>query len=187
MSNDVQVVDDDEEMALSEAMAMRRAAHQPLCNAEAKIRPAFVTRAARKVAALEAKDETAEIAGLMEEAEKEQRHAYMQRVRDELRSQRAADSARRVAPLQNEMPTRTKQEIDKEKELTQIKNSYLGVKKKKKKAMKISEKFRFSFDWGPEEVRHRPAACKHLSSQIFIPPSSSSSGYECRSQPSLRE
>jgi ATP-dependent RNA helicase DDX23/PRP28 len=37
--------------------------------------------------------------------------------------------------------------VDKDKMNEEVRNSYLGVKKKKKKVLKISEKFRFSFDW----------------------------------------
>ena len=38
-------------------------------------------------------------------------------------------------------------QVDKDKMNEEVRNSYLGVKKKKKKVLKISEKFRFSFDW----------------------------------------
>ena len=69
----------------------------------------------------------------------------VQRVREDLRTQRDAETSKRSKKVDT-APALTKQEIDKEKELTQIKNAYLGVKKKKKKVMKISEKFRFSFD-----------------------------------------
>ena len=41
-------------------------------------------------------------------------------------------------------------EIDKDKMNEEVRNSYLGVKKKKK-VLKISEKFRFSFDWHADE------------------------------------
>lgn len=53
--------------------------------------------------------------------------------------------------MEKKEEAKTKEEIAREKELQQIKNAYLGVKKEKKKAAKISEKFRFAFDWGAEE------------------------------------
>jgi ATP-dependent RNA helicase DDX23/PRP28 len=46
---------------------------------------------------------------------------------------------------------RNKEEVAKEKELQQIRESYLGVKKQKKRSSKISDKFRFTFDWGADE------------------------------------
>ena len=85
----------------------------------------------------------------MDEAEKEQRHAYMQKVRESIQE------SRNKRPTQSSRPERevpkTKEEIDKDKMNEEVRNSYLGVKKKKKKVLKISEKVRFSFDWHADE------------------------------------
>jgi ATP-dependent RNA helicase DDX23/PRP28 len=118
-------------------------------------KPVFMTKAMREEARLTVVEEEKELQSLMEEAERAQRQEYMQKVRDSLREQREQErSARtsmtaRLAERKGEI--KSKEELDREKELQQIKNSYLGVKKQKKKHMKISEKFRFAFDWGAEE------------------------------------
>ncbi|KAH9327893.1 hypothetical protein KI387_000001, partial [Taxus chinensis] len=46
-------------------------------------------------------------------------------------------------------------EREKEKELEAIKEQYLGTKKPKKRVIKPSEKFRFSFDWENTEDTSR--------------------------------
>ena len=58
---------------------------------------------------------------------------------------------RRAFVVVGQAERKSKEEEDREKEMTQIKNAYLGVKKGKKKVAKISEKFRFSFDWANDE------------------------------------
>ena len=163
-------LDEEERLALEAALAKRRE-RQPMSIEELaerqqaeSARPVFLTRAEREAQQAAIDEEQTEIDALMEEAEREQRQAYMQRVREELRETRARggergsergserDRAAGVASARSkeEVP-KTKDEVDKEKELEAIKNSYLGVKRKKKKALKISEKFRFSFDWAAEE------------------------------------
>ena len=134
-------------MSLEEKMAER-------LNAAELDKPVFMTREMREVAEKEENDEEDEIQQLMQEAEREQRQHYMQKVRDAIREQRQNERGSRTiayAPAKPQEPVLTKEEEDKQKEMQQIKNAYLGVKKKKKKVMKISEKFRFSFDWGADE------------------------------------
>eukprot|EP00965_Chrysotila_dentata_P236060 6201120-Pleurochrysis_carterae.AAC.3 len=136
-----------QQASLEEKMAERK-------HAATLDRPIYMTKREREAAELEAKKEEEEIQQLMDEAERAQRQEYMQKVRDALREQRERERSNRSAlplPKKEEQP-KTKEELDREKELQQIKNAYLGVRKKKKKVMKISEKFRFSFDWGAEEV-----------------------------------
>merc|ERR1712138_187749 len=91
----------------------------------------------------------------MQEAEREQRQNYMQKVREEMREKREKAHQRPEVAKEKEKEApkvpMSKEDVDKEKELQAIKDSYLGVKKKKKKVLKISEKFRFSFDWNNEE------------------------------------
>jgi ATP-dependent RNA helicase DDX23/PRP28 len=144
-------------------------------------KPVFLTREQREALAKEEEEEKEEIAQLMDEAEKEQRHVYMQKVRDSIREARTSSTGSRER--EREAP-KSKEEVDKEKEIEEIRNSlpargtssrprpgvataptvcrpivssapvvrsYLGVKKKKKKVLKISEKFRFSFDWHADE------------------------------------
>jgi len=135
-----------QQASLEEKMAERK-------HAATLDRPIYMTKREREAAELEAKKEEEEIQQLMDEAERAQRQEYMQKVRDALREQRERERSNRSAlplPKKEEQP-KTKEELDREKELQQIKNAYLGVRKKKKKVMKISEKFRFSFDWGAEE------------------------------------
>jgi len=127
-------------------------------------KPVFLTKAQREALSSQEEQEQEEISLLMDEAEKEQRQAYMQKVREALREQREKGGPSRPVALggsssgggagasssSREAP-KSKEEVDKEKELEAIRNSYLGVKKKKKKVLKISEKFRFSFDWAADE------------------------------------
>jgi len=159
----------DEEMDEEELEALRqrdqRRKAQPISLQEkvaqqqlaaGKGKPTFMTKAMREEAASAVEEEEKELEGLMEEAERAQRQEYMQKVRDALRGQREQERSSRGsgpprAPIERREAPKSKQELDREKELQQIKNSYLGVKRVKKKQMKISEKFRFAFDWGAEE------------------------------------
>ena len=128
-------------------------------------RPVFMSKAQREAAAAEVEAEAAELDELMQEAERAQRQEYMAKVRDELREQRetvrrnaygggggpSSAAAGASSSSAKAEPPKSKEEEDREKEMTQIKNAYLGVKKGKKKVAKISEKFRFSFDWANDE------------------------------------
>ena len=160
-------LDPEERRALEEALARRRET-QPLsvdqmraqrdAEAAAADRPVFVSKEKREAIAAEIEAEEAEISSLMEEAEREQRQAYMQKVREELRTARTGTGAAERRPSAREAVVRphahagmSKEDVDKEKELQAIKDSYLGVKKRKKRTQKISEKFRFSFDWAADE------------------------------------
>ena len=134
-------------MSLEEKLAQQR-------QAAAEDKPVFMTKSERERLEAEQHREDEEMQELVDEAERAQRQEYMQKVRDALRDQRQQERSQRgyVAPRkkQEEAP-KSKEELDKEKELQEIKNAYLGVKKQKKKVLKISEKFRFSFDWGADE------------------------------------
>ena len=164
---------DDERAALEEAIA-RRKAQQPM-SVEEKMaeqaerlnsnRPTFMTRSQREAAAAEIEAEEAEIRELEEEAEREERQRYMQRVREDVRRNNEkmsrSTAATRLLPSGKVVAVgaaaaapaapKSKEEQAKEKELVQIKNAYLGVRKEKKKPPKISEKFRFAFDWNADE------------------------------------
>jgi ATP-dependent RNA helicase DDX23/PRP28 len=168
-------LDEEERAALQEALAKRKTGRQPASledklaekrTADLASRPVFVTREQRQQLEEEEKAEEAEITALMEEAEREQREAYMHRVREDLRDQRhleressrGGSEARAGAAVGSKakredraVEPQSKEEIDKEKEMLAIKDSYLGVKKKKKKVVKMSEKFRFTFDWAADE------------------------------------
>ena len=92
-------LDEEERQALEEALARRKRAAQPMSIADkvsaqreaalAQDRPVFVSRAQREAVKAEIESEQAEIEALMDEAEREQRDAYMQRVRDEVRHSRS--------------------------------------------------------------------------------------------------
>ena len=112
-------------------------------------KPVFLSRAQREAMTRDEDQEKEEITQLMDEAEKEQRHAYMQKVRESIQEGRNKRPAQSSRP-EREVP-KTKEEVDKDKMNEEVRNSYLGVKKKKKKVLKISEKFRFSFDWHADE------------------------------------
>jgi len=144
--------DEEEAQALRDRETRRRQEAQAVedTTAAAQVeKPVFLTRAQREAMVREEEQEQEEIAQLMDEAEKEQRHAYMQKVRESIQE------SRNKRPTQSSRPERevpkTKEEIDKDKMNEEVRNSYLGVKKKKKKVLKISEKFRFSFDWHADE------------------------------------
>ena len=154
---------DAEERAALEAALAKRKAQQPASLEERleeqkranEMRPVFVSKAQREETQAEIEAEQAEIEELMQEAEREQRQNYMQKVREEMREKREKAHQRPEVAKEKEKEApkvpMSKEDVDKEKELQAIKDSYLGVKKKKKKVLKISEKFRFSFDWNNEE------------------------------------
>ena len=137
-----------EPMSLQEKLAQQQQERE-------RDKPVFMNKKERDESRAAVEAEEMELQSLMDEAEREQRQAYMQKVRDALREQREQERMSRTAQatraVEKKEEAKTKEEIAREKELQQIKNAYLGVKKEKKKAAKISEKFRFAFDWGAEE------------------------------------
>lgn len=133
-------LDEEERAALEAAIKKRKAKAQP-ASLEERIaerqaadnqRPVFVSKAQREAAAEEDAVEQAEIEVLMEEAEREQRQSYMQKVREDLRDQRVAEREGRPRG-RNEPPATsaasadtvavTKEDKDREKELQAIKDS----------------------------------------------------------------
>ena len=90
-------------------------------------KPTFMSKAMREKATEDVEEEEKELEGLMEEAERAQRQEYMQKVRDALRNQRDQErSGRTYRPVEPKEAPKSKQEQDREKELQQIKNAYLG-------------------------------------------------------------
>ncbi|KAI4340610.1 hypothetical protein MLD38_025428 [Melastoma candidum] len=91
------------------------------------------------------------------------RERERERDRDRERRERERDSDRRNRGREREEETKAREkarldklaEREREKELEAIKEQYLGSKKPKKRVIKPSEKFRFSFDWENTEDTSR--------------------------------
>lgn len=92
--------DEEEAQALRDRETRRRqealkAVEDTTAAAQAE-KPVFLTRAQREAMEREEEQEQEEIAQLMDEAEKEQRHAYMQKVRESIQESRNKRRASRV-------------------------------------------------------------------------------------------
>ncbi|KAL3702056.1 hypothetical protein R1sor_020078 [Riccia sorocarpa] len=144
--------------------------------ARQQAKPVFLTKAQRAEVALKRRQE--EVSELRKR-EQEQRRLYStqgessrkdhddrdrsrQRDRErEYERERDRERREREREREEEAKSREKERLEKqmmrerEKELEAIKEQYLGAKKLKKRVVKPSEKFRFSFDWENTEDTSR--------------------------------
>ncbi len=106
-------------------------------------KPVFMTKKQRAELALQRRKDQVRQEQQQQQDERSQRNAFMAAARagggDRFASQQDRDHQR-----QREATIATK-ELEKQREA--LKRQYLGSKKEKKKVLKPSEKFRFSFDW----------------------------------------
>jgi len=155
---------------------MKRALDEGGASATAK-KPVFLTKAQREQVALQRREEeTAEQRKRLEEQRKhfsstaertfEQGGRHHQREKDrehERDRDRELEKERRDRDREREEEAKIREkarlekqsEREREKELEAIKEQYLGTKKPKKRVIKPSEKFRFSFDWENTEDTSR--------------------------------
>lgn len=155
---------------------MKRALDDGGASAAAK-KPVFLTKAQREQLALQRREEeAAEQRKRLEEQRKhfsstteinfEQGGRHHQREKDrehERDRDRELEKERRDRDREREEEAKIREkarlekqsEREREKELEAIKEQYLGTKKPKKRVIKPSEKFRFSFDWENTEDTSR--------------------------------
>jgi len=143
----------------ADLLALEKAAKKKVEEEAAKMKPVFLTKEERKKLreeealkrlheqrAREAEGRAAMFAAVMESA-RERR----ERERRERERQREEEEKKR------EERERTKEDKDYERYKQQIRESYLGRKQEKKKVVPPSQKFKFAFDWEPEEDTTRDA------------------------------
>ncbi|KAK9120269.1 hypothetical protein Scep_018362 [Stephania cephalantha] len=143
---------------------MKRSVEDPTATASTK-KPVFLTKAQREHLALlrrqqEVSDDNKRRSDLLQLPSSSAQPSDSSRPRDRDRDRhRSRDSERRNREREEEsrerVRTEKQAEREKEKELESIKEQYLGSKKPKKRVIKPSEKFRFSFDWENTEDTSR--------------------------------
>ncbi|KAJ0972426.1 hypothetical protein J5N97_020385 [Dioscorea zingiberensis] len=107
-----------------------------------EMNPVFLSRAEREKLAIQRREE--------ETAEKRRALEQLQQRSRAISSTEPSSSA----PDEN-YEKQAEREREREKEVEAIKEQYLGLKKPKKRVIKPSEKFRFSFDWENTEDTSR--------------------------------
>ena len=111
-------------------------------------KPVFLTKQQRAELALQRRKDEVQQQQRQQQAERSQRNAFMAAARAGGGGAAAAADRARGADRGNQRQreaTTAALELEKQKEA--LKRQYLGGKKEKKKVLKPSEKFRFSFDW----------------------------------------
>ncbi|KAJ0966418.1 hypothetical protein J5N97_027556 [Dioscorea zingiberensis] len=113
-----------------------------------EMNPVFLSRAERQKLAIQRREEVAA----------EQRRA-LEQLQQRSRPISSTEPSSSSAPDDN-YEKQAEREREREKEIEAIKEKYLGLKKPKKRVIKPSEKFRFSFEWDntedTSEARARP-------------------------------
>ena len=107
-------------------------------------KPVFLTKKQRAELALQKRKDEVRQEQQQQHDERSQRNAFMAAARAGSGGDRYSGQQGRDQQRQREAAIATK-ELEKQKEA--LKRQYLGAKKEKKKVLKPSEKFRFSFDW----------------------------------------
>jgi len=115
-------------------------------------KPVFLTKQQRAELALQRRKDEVQQQQRQQQAERSQRNAFMAAARaggggGGGGAAAAADRARGADRGNQRQREATTAALELEKQKEALKRQYLGGKKEKKKVLKPSEKFRFSFDW----------------------------------------
>ena len=135
-------VDDANDVPRTEPMDLEALVKKRDAQIAEQNKPVFMTKKQRAELALQRRKDQVRQEQRQQQDERSQRNAFMAAARtggDRYAGQQDRDQQR-----QREATLATK-ELEKQKEA--LKRQYLGSKKEKKKVLKPSEKFRFSFDW----------------------------------------